>query len=120
MRHRRAGKKLGRSFEHRKALYRNLMVSLIEHRRITTTLPKARAVQPVMERLLSVAREDTPHARRMALSKLNSKVAMRQLFTFAPQEFGSRNGGYTRITRIGPRKGDGAEMAVLELVLQSE
>jgi large subunit ribosomal protein L17 len=97
-------------------LYRNLMISLIEHRRITTTITKARAVQPVMERLVSIARQDTPHARRMALSKLSSKKAMRQLFTFAPQEYSTRNGGYTRITKLGPRKGDGAELAVLELV----
>ncbi|NJM05127.1 50S ribosomal protein L17 [Candidatus Gracilibacteria bacterium] len=116
MRHRKGTKKLGRPYEQRKALYRNLMIALIEHKRITTTHAKAKAVQPVMERLLTVAREDTPHARRMALSKLDSKIAMRQLFTFAPQQFGGRNGGYTRIIKIGPRQGDGAEMAVIELV----
>lgn len=116
MRHRKAGKKLGRSEEHRKALYRNLMISLIEHRRIQTTMAKAKAVQPEVERLLTLARKDTPHTRRMALSKLASKKAMRHLFTFVPHEYGSRTGGYTRIVRIGPRPGDGAEMAVLELV----
>lgn len=116
MRHRKAGKKLGTSQEHRKALYRNLMISLIEHRRIQTTIAKARAVQPLFERLLSIAREDTPHARRMVLSKLDSKKAMRQVFTFVPQQYGNRNGGYTRITKLGPRQGDGAEMALLELV----
>ncbi|MGQ9925922.1 MAG: 50S ribosomal protein L17 [Chloroflexaceae bacterium] len=116
MRHRHAGKLLGRSYEHRKALYRNLMIALIEHRKITTTMAKARAVQPEMERLITIAREDTPHARRMALSKLASKDAMRKLFTFAPQDYGGRNGGYTRITRLGPRRGDGAEMAMIELV----
>jgi large subunit ribosomal protein L17 len=116
MRHRHAGKLLGRSYEHRKALYRNLMIALIDHRRIQTTLAKAKAVQPEMERLITIAREDTNHARRMALSKLDSKIAMRKLFTFAPQEYSGRNGGYTRITKIGPRLGDGAEMALLELV----
>ena len=116
MRHRHAGKLLGRSYEHRKALYRNLMIALIEHRKITTTISKAKAVQPEMEKLLTIAREDTPHARRMALSKLASKDAMRKLFTFAPTDYGGRNGGYTRITKIGPRLGDGAEMAVIELV----
>ncbi|MCG8347289.1 MAG: 50S ribosomal protein L17 [Chloroflexales bacterium] len=116
MRHRKAGKKLHRSAEHRKALLRNLMISLIEHRRITTTITKAKAVQPEIERLLTLAREDTPHSRRMALSKLASKKAMRQLFTFAPQTYGGRNGGYTRITKLGPRLGDAAEMALLELV----
>lgn len=116
MRHRKKTRKLGRSAEHRRALYRNLMISLIEHRRIQTTHPKAKAVQPIMERLMTVARQDTPHARRMVLSKLASKNAMRQLFTFAPSEYGSRPGGCTRITKLGPRQGDGAEMALLELV----
>jgi large subunit ribosomal protein L17 len=116
MRHRKAGKKLNRSAEHRKALLRNLMISLIEHRRITTTITKAKAVQPEFERLMAIAREDTPHARRMVLSKLSSKKAMRQIFTFAPQEYGARNGGYTRITKLGPRQGDAAEMVVIELV----
>lgn len=116
MRHRHAGKLLGRSYEHRKALYRNLMIALIDHRRIRTTLAKAKAVQPEIERLITIAREDTPHARRMALSKLASKDAMRKLFTFAPQEYAGRNGGYTRITKLGPRLGDGAEMALIELV----
>ncbi len=116
MRHRHAGKLLGRSYEHRKALYRNLMIALIEHRKITTTIAKAKAVQPEMEKLITLAREDTPHTRRMALSKLSSKTAMRQLFTFAPEQYSGRNGGYTRITKLGPRLGDGAEMVVLELV----
>ena len=117
MRHRKkAGNKLGRSYEHRKSLLRNLMIALIEHRRIETTIAKAKAVQPQFEALVTLAREDTPHARRMALSKLDSKEAMRRLFEFAPQNYGSRNGGYTRITKLGPRHGDGAEMAVLELV----
>jgi large subunit ribosomal protein L17 len=97
-------------------MLRNLMISLIEHRRIKTTLPKAKAVQPEIERLLTIAREDTPHARRMVLSKLASKKAMRQVFTFAPQEYASRPGGYTRITRIGFRQGDAAEMAMIELL----
>jgi large subunit ribosomal protein L17 len=116
MRHRKAGKKLGTSQEHRKALYRNLMISLIEHRRIQTTISKAKAIQPVVERLLTIAREDTPHARRMVLSKLASKKAMRQVFSFVPQEYGNRPGGCTRITKLGPRQGDGAEMALLELI----
>lgn len=116
MRHRHAGKLLGRSYEHRKALYRNLMISLFEHKKITTTLAKARAVQPEVEKVITAAREDTVHARRMVLSKLASKDAMRHLFTFAPTNYGSRTGGYTRVTKIGQRMGDGAEMAVLELV----
>ncbi len=116
MRHRKSGRKLGRSYEHRKALLRNLMISLIEHRQIKTTITKAREVQPEMEQLLTIAKEDTPHARRMALSKLASKKAMRQLFTFAPQNYVNRPSGRTRITKLGPRQGDGAEMAMIELL----
>jgi large subunit ribosomal protein L17 len=107
---------LGRSAEHRKALIRNLMIALIEHRKIQTTLAKAKTVQPEIEHLLALAREDTPHARRMALSRLASKKAMRQLFSFVPQEYAGRNGGFTRITKLGPRQGDAAEMVILELL----
>jgi large subunit ribosomal protein L17 len=116
MRHGKVGRKLNRYPDHRKAMLRNMMISLIEHRRIETTIAKAKTVQPEIERLLAIAREDTPHARRVALSKLANKNAMRRLFTFAPQEYGARNGGYTRITKLGPRLGDAAEMVVLELV----
>ena len=116
MRHRKSGRKLGRSAEHRKALIRNLMIALIEHRKIQTTLAKAKTVQPEIEHLLALAREDTPHARRMALSRLASKKAMRQLFSFVPQEYAGRNGGFTRITKLGPRQGDAAEMVILELL----
>lgn len=116
MRHRHAGKLLGRSYEHRKALYRNLMIALIEHRRITTTLAKAKAVQPEIEKLITLARQDTPHTRRMVLSKLDSKAAMRMVFATIPQTYGERQSGFTRVVKIGPRHGDGAEMAVIELV----
>lgn len=116
MRHRKNNWKLNRSYEHGKALVRNQMIALIEHRKITTTMAKAKVVQPEMERLLSLAREDTPHARRIALSRLDSKDAMRKLFAFAPDEYAGRNGGYTRITKIGFRQGDGAEMVLLELL----
>lgn len=116
MRHRKARRMPGTSAEHRKSLIRNQMIAIIDHRRIQTTLAKAKVVQPEIESLIALAREDTPHARRMALSRLANKNAMRKLFTFAPQEYSSRNGGYTRITKLGPRQGDGAVMAVLELV----
>jgi large subunit ribosomal protein L17 len=116
MRHQKAGNKLGRSAEHRKSLLRNLMISLIEHRRIETTIAKAKAVQPEIESLLALAREDTPHARQLALSRLDNKDAMRKLFAFAPEQYGGRNGGFTRITKLGPRLGDGAEVVVLELL----
>ena len=116
MRHHKARYKLGRTVEHRKALLRNLMISLIEHRRIETTIAKAKAVQPEIERLLALAREDTPQARKLALSRLDSKDAMRKLFAFAPEQYAGRNGGFTRITKLGPRLGDGAEVVVLELL----
>lgn len=116
MRHRKSGYKLGRSKEHREALLRNLMISLIEHHKIQTTLTKAKAVQPEIEHLLSLAREDTPHTRRMALSRLASKKAMHALFAFAPTQYASRSSGFTRITKLGPRLGDAAEMAVIELL----
>jgi len=116
MQHQKSGRKLGRSAEHRKALMRNMMISLIEHRKIQTTIAKAKTVQPEIERLLALAREDTPHARQIALSRLASKQAMRKLFAFAPAQYAGRNGGFTRITKLGPRQGDAAEMVVLELL----
>jgi large subunit ribosomal protein L17 len=116
MRHRKSGFKLGRDKEQRDALIRGLMIALIEHGRIKTTIAKARAVQPELEQLITLARQDTPHARRMALSKLASKTAMRQLFARVPSTYADRAGGYSRITKLGPRLGDGAEMAVIELV----
>jgi large subunit ribosomal protein L17 len=116
MRHRKSTFKLGREYEARKALIRGLMIALIEHRRIQTTISKAKVVQPEIESLLTLARQDTPHARRMALSRLASKNAMRQLFAFAPEQYADRQSGFTRITKIGPRQGDGAEMVVLELL----
>jgi large subunit ribosomal protein L17 len=116
MRHRKSTFKLGRDYEARKALIRGLMISLIEHKRIQTTTAKAKAVQPEIENLLSLARQDTPHARRMALSRLHSKIAMRMLFDFAPNQYANRQSGFTRITKLGPRLGDGAEMVILELL----
>jgi large subunit ribosomal protein L17 len=116
MRHQKSGRKLGRFKEHREALIRNLMIALIEHRKIQTTLAKAKEVQPEIEHLLSLAREDTPHARRMALSRLANKQAMRELFAFAPEQYAGRSSGFTRITKLGPRQGDAAEMAQIELL----
>lgn len=116
MRHRKSGRKLGRFKEHREALIRNLMISLIEHRKIQTTIAKAKTVQPEIEHLISLARQDTPHTRQLALSRLSSKRAMRQLFAFVPEQYSERSSGFTRITKLGPRQGDAAEMVVLELL----
>jgi large subunit ribosomal protein L17 len=116
MRHRKSTFKLGRDYEQRKALIRGLLIALIQHRKIQTTISKAKVVQPEIESLLTLARQDTPHARRMALSRLDSKEAMRELFAFAPQQYADRQSGFTRITKLGPRLGDGANMVVLELL----
>lgn len=116
MRHGKHKRMPGTSAEHRESLIRNQMIALIEHRKITTTLAKAKVVQPHIEKLLTLGRIDTPHNRRMALSRLNSKQAMRMLFNFAPEQYATRTSGYSRITKLGPRKGDGAAMAQLELL----
>ncbi|KAB8142150.1 50S ribosomal protein L17 [Chloroflexia bacterium SDU3-3] len=116
MRHGKPKRMPGTSAEHRVALIRNQMIALIEHRKIQTTLAKAKVVQPHIEKLITLGRADTPQNRRLALSRLANKDAMRKLFAFAPEQYATRSSGYTRITKVGPRKGDGAEMAVLELL----
>ena len=116
MRHARSGKKLGRDAAHRKALYSNLAGALIEHRRIRTTVTKAKAVKPIAEQLITLGRRGDMHARRQAVAFLRSKEIVHKLFTEVGPQFAERPGGYLRITRIGPRPGDSAEMAYLELV----
>src|SRR5215216_6681412 len=116
MRHQRAGKKLGRDAAHRKALYSNLTGALIEHGRIKTTVTKAKAVKPVAEQMITLARRGDLHARRQAVAFLRSKDVVHKLFTEIAPRFKDRPGGYTRIVKIGPRPGDAAEMAYLELV----
>jgi large subunit ribosomal protein L17 len=117
MRHQRKTVKLGRSQAHRDALLANQVISLIEHSRIKTTLAKARAVRPFAEKLVTIGRKNTLHARRLALSYLlHNKDAVRELFdTVAPRTAG-RQGGYTRIIKLGNRNSDAAEMAFLEWV----
>jgi len=116
MRHARTGKKLGRDASHRKALYSNLTCSLIEHGRIRTTEAKAKAVKPFAEQMITLGRRGDLHARRQALSVLRSQEAVHKLFAEIGPAFKERPGGYSRIVRIGPRQGDAAEMAYLELV----
>ena len=116
MRHRRAGFKLGRDSAHRKALYANLTGALIEHGRIKTTVTKAKAVKPVAEQMITLARRGDLHARRQAVAFLRSKDVVHKLFTEVGPRFKDRPGGYSRIVKIGPRPGDAAEMAYLELV----
>ena len=116
MRHARAGKKLGRDSAHRKALYSNLAGALIEHGRIKTTVTKAKAVRPYAEQMITLARRGDLHARRQATSFLRSRDVVHKLFADVAPLFKDRPGGYTRIVKIGPRPGDAAEMAYLELV----
>jgi large subunit ribosomal protein L17 len=116
MRHRRAGKKLGRDSAHRKSLYSNLAGSLIEHGRIKTTEAKAKAVKPFAEQMITLGKRGDLHARRLALAELRSQDVVHQLFTDVAPRFAERPGGYTRIVKLGPRQGDSAEMVYLELV----
>jgi large subunit ribosomal protein L17 len=116
MRHRRAGKKLGRDSAHRKALYSNLAGALIEHGRIKTTEAKAKAVKPFAEQMITLGKRGDLHARRLALAELRSQDVVHQLFADVAPRFADRPGGYTRIVKLGPRFGDAAEMVYLELV----
>jgi len=116
MRHRRAGKKLGRDSAHRKALYSNLAGALIEHGRIKTTEAKAKAVKPFAEQMITLGKRGDLHARRLALAELRSQDVVHQLFADIAPRFADRPGGYTRIVKLGPRNGDAAEMVYLELV----
>jgi large subunit ribosomal protein L17 len=116
MRHQRSGKKLGRDAAHRKALYANLTGALIEHGRIKTTVTKAKAVKPIAEQMITLGRRGDLHARRQAVAFLRSKDVVHKLFTEVAPQFEGRPGGYLRIVKLGPRPGDAAEMAYLELV----
>jgi large subunit ribosomal protein L17 len=116
MRHRKAGRKLGRDASHRKALYANLTASLIEHGRIKTTVAKAKEVRPVAEEMITLGRRGDVPARRQALKFLRSQDVVHKLFSEVGPRFADRPGGYSRIVKLGPRQGDAAEMAYLELV----
>ena len=116
MRHRRAGKKLGRDSAHRKALYSGLAGALIEHGRIKTTEAKAKAVKPVAEQMITLGRRGDLAARRQALAFLRSQDVVHKLFAEVGPRFADRPGGYSRIVKIGPRPGDAADMVYLELV----
>jgi large subunit ribosomal protein L17 len=116
MRHKYAGYKLKRTVSGRNALLRNLTTSIIETERVVTTITKAKAVRPMVEHMITLAKQDTLHARRQAAAVLRTPDSVKKLFDTLGTRFGQRNGGYTRIVRLGPRKGDGAEQAMIELV----
>ena len=116
MRHKYAGYKLKRPVDSRNSLLRNLCTSMIETERMVTTVTKAKAVRPLVEKMITLAKKDTLAARRQAAMTLRTPASVKKLFDTLGTRFGQRSGGYTRITRLGPRKGDGAELAMLELV----
>jgi len=116
MRHRRGGYKLGRPIDARWMLLRNLVTSVIEHERVITTVVKAKAARPLLEKMITLAKDDTLHSRRQAAAFLKTPASVKKLFDTLGARFGQRNGGYSRIVRLGPRKGDGAEQVMLELV----
>jgi large subunit ribosomal protein L17 len=116
MRHSKKINHLGRKAEHRKAMLSNMAISLIEHKRIKTTVAKAKALKIFVEPLINRSKEDTTHSRRMVFKHLQSKGAVTELFKDVSQKIAERNGGYTRILRTGNRFGDNAEMCIIELV----
>jgi len=116
MRHKRGGYKLKRDKGARKSLFRGLVTSVIEQERVITTVPKAKAVKPLVDRMITLAKRDTLHTRRQAAAFLETPAAVKKLFDTLGTRFGQRPGGYTRIVKLGFRKGDGAEQAMLELV----
>jgi large subunit ribosomal protein L17 len=117
MRHGKKRNKLSRDAAHRKSLVRTMSKQLIEHERIRTTQPKAKALKPEFEKLITLAKKGDLHSRRKALSRLNQdKFIVHKLFTEIAPRYASRDGGYTRIVKLGPRRSDSAEMVFLELV----
>jgi large subunit ribosomal protein L17 len=116
MRHLRSGSKLKRDAGSRKALLKGLVTSVIEHERVVTTVPKAKAIKPLVDKMITLAKRDTLHTRRQAAAFLETPAAVKKLFDKLGTRFGQRSGGYTRVVRLGWRKGDGAEQAIIELV----
>ena len=116
MRHKRAGFKLKRNVSARNSLLKGLVTSVIEHERVVTTVPKAKAIKPLVDKMITLAKRDTLHTRRQAAAFLETPAAVQKLFDKLGTRFGQRAGGYTRVVRLGWRKGDGAEQAMIELV----
>jgi len=116
MRHGKSGRKLGRTSSHRKAMFRNMVTSLFEHERIVTTEQKAKELRPIAEKMITLAKRGDLHARRQALSYIQSKDVVAKLFDEIQGQFADRQGGYTRIIKTGNRLGDAAPMAIIELV----
>jgi large subunit ribosomal protein L17 len=120
MRHRNSGRKLNRTSSHRSAMFRNMATSLLKHEQIKTTLPKAKELRPVVERMITLGKRGNLHARRQALSFLQDEKIVGKLFDDLAERYGERQGGYTRVLKAGFRYGDSAPMAFIELVDRDE
>ncbi len=116
MRHQKSGRKFGRNPAQRKALLRQLAISMILHERITTTEAKAKTLRPVVEKLITLAREDSPHHRKLVMSRIDHPLATAKLFEVIAPRYDVSPGGYTRISKLGLRKGDAAPLALIELI----
>lgn len=116
MRHRKAGRKLGRITAHRTAMLRNMVTSVLEHERIVTTVPKAKEARRIVDQMITLGKRGDLHAKRQALTYIHSRDVLAKLFGTLSTQYAERNGGYTRIVRTGSRMGDAAPMAILELV----
>jgi len=119
MRHRKSGRRLGRTSSHRKAMFRNMATSMVKHETIRTTVPKAKELRRVVEPLITLAKEDSVANRRLAFDRLRDKEAVGKLFTELGPRFKDRPGGYLRILKMGPRPGDAAPMAIVMLTEQA-
>ena len=120
MRHRHGYRKLNKTTSHRKAMFANMAASLIEHEQIVTTLPKAKEMAPIMDRLVTLAKKGDLAARRRAVAQVRNEAAVKKLFDVMGERYKDRNGGYTRVLKAGYRHGDNAPIAVLELVDRDE
>ena len=120
MRHRKAGRRLNRSVSHRKALFMNLAQALLKHEQIVTTLPKAKDLAPIVEKLITVAKKGGLANRRLAIARLQDEALVAKMFDELAERYKERNGGYTRVLKAGFRHGDNAPMAVIELVDRNE
>ncbi len=116
MRHHRAGRKLNRTASHRRALFANMAAALIKHEQIVTTLPKAKELARVADRLITLAKRGNLHSRRLAVARVRDEVMVKKLFDILGPRYAERSGGYTRVLKAGYRHGDSAPMAVIELV----
>ena len=120
MRHGNSGRKLNRTASHRKAMFANMSAALIKHEQIVTTLPKAKDLRPIVEKLITLGKRGDLHARRQAIAQMRDETQVQKLFATIGPRYKSRNGGYTRIVKAGFRYGDSAPVAVIELVDRDE